>query len=257
MLKIHGLEFAYDHHNVISGLNFEAQSGEVVGIVGPNGSGKTTLFRLILGSYKPSKGSILIDGNDIDQMNSSQRSKLLAGVPQSPDSPQGFTVGDLVMMGRNPYLSLLDWGKPNDFIIAKQALKKTGLSKHINRPLDHLSGGEKQSAFIAMALAQETQILLLDEPTANLDLRNQSMLMSMVHGLSRESDTTIIMAMHDLTLAAQWCDKLVMLLNGSVYAEGPPRTVLTAENIDLVYDTKVEVQYSNPDSVPIIFNKSK
>ncbi len=255
MLRIDELEFAYDTHQVIRGVSFEAHSGEVIGVIGPNGCGKTTLFRLIMGAYKPSKGTISINGQNIDQLSSLDRSELLAYVPQNPDSPQGFTVGELVMMGRNPYLSLIDWGKPEDFVIAEKALLKTGLTDYIDRPLDHLSGGERQSAFIAMAMAQETQLLLLDEPTANLDLRNQAILMSMVYELSRENETTVIMAMHDLTLAAQWCDKLIMLLNGSVFTEGSPEIVLTAENINLVYDTKVEIQYSSEGNRPIIFTK--
>ena len=255
MLKIDELEFAYDTHQVIGGVSFEAHSGEVIGVIGPNGCGKTTLFKLIMGAYKPSKGTISINGQNIDQLSSLDRSELLAYVPQNPDSPQGFTVGELVMMGRNPYLSLIDWGKPEDFVIAEKALLKTGLTDYIDRPLDHLSGGERQSAFIAMAMAQETQLLLLDEPTANLDLRNQAILMSMVYELSRENETTVIMAMHDLTLAAQWCDKFIMLLNGSVFTEGSPEIVLTAENINLVYDTKVEVQYSSESNRPIIFTK--
>lgn len=255
MLKIDELEFAYDTHQVIRGVSFESHSGEVIGVVGPNGCGKTTLFRLIMGAYKPSKGTIFLNGQNIDQLSSLDRSELLAYVPQNPDLPQGFTVGELVMMGRNPYLSLINWGNPEDFVIAEKALLKTGLTDYIDRPLDHLSGGERQSAFIAMALAQETQFILLDEPTANLDLRNQAILMSLVYELSRENETIIIMAMHDLTLAAQWCDKLIMLLNGFVFAEGPPEIVLTAENINLVYDTKVEVQYSSEGNRPIIFTK--
>jgi len=255
MLRIDELDFAYDTHQVIRGVSFEAHSGEVIAVVGANGSGKTTLFKLITGAYKQSKGTIFINDQNTNQLSSWDKSQLIAYVPQNPDSPQGFTVGELVMMGRNPYLSLVDWGNPEDFVIAEKALLKTGLSDYIDRPLDHLSGGELQSAFIAMALAQETEILLLDEPTSNLDLRNQSVLMSMVHQLSRENETTVIMAMHDLTLAAQWCDKLVMLLNGSVFAEGPPEIVLTADNINLVYDTKVEVEYSRKGNKPIIFSK--
>lgn len=255
MLTVNTLKFAYGKRQVIRDLSFEAQSGEVIAVVGPNGCGKTTLFNLIMGAYKPSHGTITVNGQNIDQLSSWQRSQLLACVPQNPDSPEGFTVGELVMMGRNPYLSLIDWGKHEDFVIAEKALLKTGLTDYIDRSLDHLSGGERQSAFIAMALAQQTQVLLLDEPTANLDLRNQAVLMSLIHEISRENETTVIMAMHDLTLAAQWCDKLVMLLNGSVFAEGLPASVLTAENIDLVYDTKVEVQFSKGNNRPIIFNK--
>ncbi|PZC46774.1 MAG: iron complex transport system ATP-binding protein [Chloroflexi bacterium] len=255
MLRIDELEFAYDTHQVIRCVSFEAHSGEVIAVVGANGSGKTTLFNLITGGYKQSKGTIFINDQNTKQLSSWDRSQLIAYVPQNPDPPQGFTVGELVMMGRNPYLSLIDWGKSEDFAIAEKALLKTGLSDYIDQPLDHLSGGELQSAFIAMALAQETEILLLDEPTSNLDLRNQAVLMSMVHQLSRENETTVIMAMHDLTLAAQWCDKLVMLLNGSVFAEGPPEIVLTADNINLVYDTEVEVEYSRKGNKPIIFSK--
>ncbi|MCH2311589.1 MAG: ABC transporter ATP-binding protein [SAR202 cluster bacterium] len=257
MIKVDALEFAYGKQQVISDLSFEANVGEVIAVVGPNGCGKTTLFNLIMGAYKLSGGIITVNGQNIDQLSSWERSQLLACVPQNPDSPQGFTVGELVMMGRNPYMSLIDWGKTEDFFIAEKALSRTGLTDYIDRSIDHLSGGERQSAFIAMALAQETQILLLDEPTANLDLRNQAILMSLIKEISRENQATVIMAMHDLTLAAQWCDKLVMLLNGTVFAEGLPEVILTADNINLVYDTKVEVQYSTEGNIPIIFNKQK
>lgn len=257
MIKIDAIEFAYGKQHVIRDLSFAADAGEVIAVVGPNGCGKTTLFNLIMGSHKLSKGTITVNNKNIDEMSARERSQLLACVPQNLDPPEGFTVGELVMMGRNPYLSLIEWGKPEDFLIAEKALLKTGLTEYIDRPLDYLSGGERQSAFIAMALAQETQILLLDEPTANLDLRNQAILMSLIKETSRQNQTTIIMAMHDLTLAAQWCDKLVMLLNGSVYAEGLPEIVLTVDNINKVYDTIVEVQYSSEGNRPIIFNIEK
>ena len=173
-------------------------------------------------------------------------------VPQNPQLPKGFSVLDLVLMGRNPHLKLLQFEGRRDLEVASRAMELTETSHLATRALDTLSGGERQRAVVAMALAQEAQVMLLDEPTSSLDLAHQTGVMDLVKGIHRERGGAVLIAMHDLTLAAQYCHRLVMLAEGRSFAEGPPRDVLTEDNVSRVYGAEVRVLPHPVGGTPVV-----
>ena len=227
-------------------------NGDLVGIVGPNGSGKTTLLRLVTGVLSPQSGKILVDGADLTTLSTKQRARLVSIVPQDPQLPLSYTVLDLVLMGRNPHLKLLQWEGRRDLEIAIHAMEMTGIDHLAGRAIGTLSGGERQRAVVAMALAQEAPVMLLDEPTSSLDLSHQSRVMDLVRKAQRERGGSVLVAMHDLNLAAQYCDRLVMLSNGRCYVDGVPGDVLTPEHIYNVYGVRVAVLSHPVTGVPVV-----
>ena len=239
MLRAEGLRFGYGAEVVLDGVGLEVGRGELVGLVGPNGSGKTTLLRVISGVLRASAGRVSVDGREVVDLKPGDRARLVSVVPQNPQLPDGFTVMDLVLIARNSHLKLLQWEGRGDLEAAKRAMEATSTLGLADRSLGAISGGERQRAVVAMALAQDTPVMLLDEPTSNLDLAHQTGIMDLVVRLMEERGTAVLVAMHDLTLAAQYCDRLIMLSEGRCYAAGPPSEVLTAENIEAVYGTEV------------------
>ena len=252
MLTVRGLKFSYRGSAVLNGLDLDVREGEMVGVVGPNGAGKTTLLRLVTGVLRSSGGRILMGGADMGALSPSERARLVSVVPQNPELPLSFSVLDLVMMGRNPHLRLLQWEGRGDLEIATRAMEVTETGHLAGRSLGTLSGGERQRAVVAMALAQEAPFLLLDEPTSNLDLAHQTRVMDMVRDVQRRRGGGVLLAMHDLTLAAQYCDRLVLLADGRCYAEGAPGTVLTRESIARVYGTEVHVLSHPQGGTPVV-----
>jgi len=233
------IHFSYGKRVVLQGLELSVGKGEMLGLVGPNGSGKTTLLRIISAVCKPQRGQVYLAGQPLCALRPRDRARLVATVPQNPAVPPGFTALEVVLMGRNPHLSLLQWEGPKDFKISRRVMELTETWEFRNRLLSSLSGGERQRVFMARALAQETPLLLLDEPTANLDVGYQTAIMDMVERIRQEAQVTVITAIHDLTLAARYCDRLVMLREGKIAAQGLPREVLTPESIEKVYNTRV------------------
>jgi iron complex transport system ATP-binding protein len=252
MLSVQGIRFSYGDTQVIGGLDLQVGDGELVGLVGPNGSGKTTLLRLISGVLRPLGGRVLIDGADLARLSSNRRARLVSVVPQNPQLPLSFSVAELVLMGRNPHLGLLQWEGPRDVDIATSAMEATKTRHLAGRRLATLSGGERQRAVVAMALAQEAPVLLLDEPTSSLDLAHQTRVMDMVSSIQKERGGAVLVAMHDLTLAGRYCSRLVMLADGRSYAEGPPGAVLTAQNISDVYGAEVCVLPHPVGGTPVV-----
>ena len=241
MLVVDNLHFAYKDTRILNGLYLEANEGELVGIVGPNGAGKSTLLRLISGVLKPSLGRVSVSGVDLASLKPAQRARLVSVVPQNPQLPLHFKLLDLVLMGRNPHLRLLEWEGGRDLEISRKAMELTDTWRLADRFVGSLSGGERQRGLVAMALAQEAPVLLLDEPTSSLDLAHQTGIMDLVRDVQRQRSGTIVVAMHDLTLAAQYSDRLIMLAEGRSYIEGSPKSVLTRENISEVYGANVVV----------------
>jgi iron complex transport system ATP-binding protein len=239
LLKVDGLRFGYGFETVLDGVGLEVGRGELVGLVGPNGSGKTTLLRVISGVLAASAGRVSVDGQDLAGLKASARARLVSVVPQNPQLPEGFTVRELVLMARNSHLKLLEWEGRGDVDRATRAMEETSTLELADRALGKVSGGERQRAVVAMALAQDAPVMLLDEPTSNLDLAHQTGIMDLVVRLMEERGTAVLVAMHDLTLAAQYCDRLVMLSEGRGFAVGSPSEVLTAANIEAVYGTEV------------------
>lgn len=216
-------------------------AGEVVGLVGPNGSGKTTLIRVVTGVIRPGSGHVTIAGRDINHMRQVELARLIAVVPQEPVLPPAFTGLACVLMGRTPHLRLLQNEGASDLEAARRAMLATDTWSLTDRLLGELSGGERQRVVVARALAQETPILLLDEPTAHLDLGHQANVLDLMRRFARDESKAVLAVVHDLTLAARYCDRLVMLRGGSVVATGTPGEVLTSERLRDVYGVSVEV----------------
>ena len=229
--------------HVLDAVSLEVQRGAIVGLLGPNGSGKTTLLRIVSGVLKPLAGRVWLDGRPIEQLSRRDLARRIAVVPQETHSTFDFSVLDMVLMGRYPHLGPFALEGAADQAIARDALGVTGTAAFETRAFATLSGGEKQRVVIASALAQASDMLLLDEPTAALDLRYQFEITLLLRRLNAERGTTMIVSTHDLNLAAALCERIVLLKQGRVLAQGPTRETLTAENIRLLYDVDADVQF--------------
>ena len=245
MIELENVSLGYDHRVILRDVNMKAKPGQILGLVGPNGSGKSTLIKGMTRVIDLLSGRILIDGRDIRTIKRDELARLVATVPQSPALPAAFTAFEVVLMGRTPHLGLLRYEGASDLAIAWQAMDATNTQSFAERRVSELSGGERQRLIIARALAQQPKAMLLDEPTANLDINHQVEILNLVKTLCQEQSLTVIIALHDLNLAAQYCDWLVMLNGGRVYAEGTPPDILTAANIKKVYGAEVFV-YPHP-----------
>ena len=239
MIELKNISLGYNGWTVLNNMTLKAVSGGLLGLIGPNGSGKSTVIKGMTRVINPYSGHIFIDGRDVESMKREELARLVATVPQNPVLPQAFTVFEVVLMGRTPHLGLLRYEGKEDMIIAWRAMEATQTESLAERRVGELSGGERQRVVIARALTQQPKIILLDEPTAHLDINHQTEILDLVKRLCLEQSLTVIAALHDLNLAAQYCDWLVMLNGGSVYTEGKPQDVLTAQNIKEVYGVEV------------------
>ena len=225
---------------VIDDVSLDIGPGEWVGLIGPNGAGKSTLLEAIAGLVH-STGSIMVEGRELAELSVSARARRVALVPQTPIMPSGMPVIDYVMLGRAPHLGRFGAESELDISVANAALDQLHLIPFARRSVDELSGGERQRVVIARALAQSTSILLLDEPTSALDVGVRMEVLDHIDTVRRDSRLTVVSAVHDLTLAAQFCDRLVMLAAGAIVAEGAPESVLTADTIGRHYGARVRV----------------
>jgi len=216
--------------------------GALVGVLGPNGSGKTTLLRLMSGTRTPTEGSVLLDGRPLHRIPRRELARVLAIVPQETHLAFDYSVMEMVLMGRHPHLGLFEVEGPSDIAVARAALVSTGTADLEDRDFNTLSGGEKQRVIIAAALAQASDVLLLDEPTASLDLGYQLEIAALLDGLNRERGITMVVSTHDLNLAATLCRELILLRAGRVLAAGPTERVLTPQNIRALYDVEADVR---------------
>jgi len=245
MIELDDVSLGYNHKVVLSDVSMKAGPGQILGLVGPNGSGKSTLIKGMTGVIDLFSGHIFIDGHDIVTIKADKLARIIATVPQSPALPGAFTAFEVVLMGRTPHLGLLRYEGGKDLSIAWQAMEATHTQSFAERRVSELSGGERQRLVIARALTQQPKAMLLDEPTANLDINHQVEILNLVKSLCLEQSLTVIIAIHDLNLAAQYCDWMVMLNGGKVYAKGTPLDILTAPNIKMVYGAEVCV-YPHP-----------
>jgi iron complex transport system ATP-binding protein len=241
MLSLRGVHVAYGPREVLKGVDLEVAAGEVVGLVGPNGSGKTTLLKAVTGVVSIRAGEVLLAGESASDLNARDRARRVAIVPQSPTLPMGFTALDAVVMGRTPHLGFFEHETAADHRRADEALATVGAGLLARRRVDELSGGEKQHVVIARALVQETPLLLLDEPTANLDIGHQMAIARLLRRLASQRGVAVLAALHDLTLASLYCDRLVLMAGGLVLATGSPAEVLTRENVQLAYGAETVV----------------
>ncbi len=250
-LEIIHLSACYGKHRVLHGVDLTLPRGEVMALVGPNGAGKTTLLRVLSGTLQPCSGTVQWEGMDLLALSPRERAQLVAVVPQARDLPVAFTVEQAVTLGRTPYLSWLGAPGPRDRQAVEQALAETDLLPLAARRLAQLSGGEQQRVLLARALAQETPILLLDEPTTHLDLRHQANILRLIQQFSRERGLTVLMVIHDLNLAAHFADRVALLDHGVVLAVDKPEAVLTTDRIAEVYHTSVNVLHI-PQGHPVV-----
>lgn len=226
---------------VVDGVTVRLAAGALTGILGPNGSGKTTLLRLLSGTRRPTSGRVRLDERSLDELSRRDIARQIAVVPQETELAFEYTAIEIVLMGRHPHLGLFAVEGPDDIRIAQDAMASTGTSHLANRAFHQLSGGEKQRVVIAAALAQSATLLLLDEPTASLDLGYQLEVSSLLERLNREQGVTMALSTHDLNFAASICRELILMRDGRVIATGATADVLTPENVQRLYDVEADV----------------
>ncbi|WP_321416847.1 ABC transporter ATP-binding protein [uncultured Desulfobacter sp.] len=233
MLQVDALSFGYKKRTILTDISLNVHKGQMVSIVGPNGTGKTTLIKCLAGIQRPRGGSILINGKDAFGMHRREHARCVGYVPQSSPSKFPIIVFEAVLMGRRPYIT---W-KPTqiDFEKTAQVIESMNLKDIALRDFDKLSGGQKQKVMLARAIAQDTDVLLLDEPTSNLDLKHQLEVLEMISSLVETNQMAAVLAMHDLNLASRFSHRMVMMKEGQVLCSGTPSEVMTPENISTVY----------------------
>lgn len=247
MLRAHDVSFAYGRgraeRQVLHGVSVDVGPGRIVGLLGPNGSGKTTLLRVLAGVLRPSSGDVTLDGRPMAELSRRDVARRLAVVPQETHSTFDFSVLDMVLMGRYPHLGPFSLEDAADLRIARDALAATGTDAFADRAFSTLSGGEKQRVVIASALAQASDALLLDEPTASLDVGYQLEIAALLKRLNSGRRTAMIVSTHDLNLAASLCDHVVLLHSGRVLAQGDTSSTLTPEHVRALYGVDADVQF--------------
>ncbi len=240
VLSVSELSVDLGGSEIISSVSLTAETGELVGLVGPNGAGKTTLLGAIQGLITPTAGSVTVDGEPVSSLSARQRGRRIASVPQETGLSFSFPVEQAVAMGRNPHIGRFGTAGEADHQAVQAALEKTNLSTFVDRPVTELSGGERQRVLLARAFAQDAPLLLLDEPTANLDINHAINTLDLVRSVVDEGKTAIA-AIHDLDLAARYCDRLVLLVDGELLAVGTPESVLTPERLEIAFDVETVI----------------
>lgn len=249
MLRIENLNFSYNGRLVLNNISLNTEPGDFLGIVGPNGSGKSTLLRNIDGILKPKNGEIYIDEKNQESLNRREIAKLIGYVPQKEGNIFPITVFETVLLGRKPHINWKETKK--DKQIVAETLEKLHLGDFALRDINQLSGGERQKVYIARALVQRPKMLLLDEPTANLDLKHQIEVLDLLLE-TKKKGVTIIIAIHDLNLALRYCDRFIILSNGKVFASGK-QEIINKKNIEMVYGVKVDVLNKDGQKIIIPF----
>jgi iron complex transport system ATP-binding protein len=236
-LELEKIGFRYDSDWVIRAVSLTVQQSEFLGIIGPNGSGKTTLLKVMNGILQPQEGRVQLSGLDLKCMDKRALARIVAAVPQDTSVIFPFSVREVVLMGRYPHLGFLAFEGENDSEIADAAMRMTGMIALGDRGIHELSGGERQRVLIARALAQQPEIILLDEPTAFQDIKHQVDFFHLIRDLNRKQGLTVIAVTHDVNLASSYCDRLVLLKRGAIHVVGRPDQVITEQNLLDVYET--------------------
>lgn len=241
LISVDQVSFAYGAIEAVKDLSFSVAKGEVFGLLGPNGSGKSTVVRLLSRVLTPRSGCVSLASRDLGTYSREELARQVAVVPQETAIELPFSVLEVVLMGRSPHLGRFGFERPEDLSIARRAMEQTGVYDLATREIHELSGGERQRVILAKALAQEPRVLLLDEPTAFLDIKHQVEVYDLVKTLSRQNGLTVVAILHDLNLAALYCDRLALLKSGRLFCLGTPEQVLTYTNIKAVYETEVYI----------------
>ncbi|WP_028591536.1 ABC transporter ATP-binding protein [Paenibacillus massiliensis] len=256
-LDIRDLTISYGGDPVIEGLDLELLAGKITVFVGSNGCGKSTLLRTVARLLRPQQGSVLLDGKDLLQMPTKEVARKLAILPQGPTAPEGLTVLQLARQGRYPHQSWLKQWSREDERVVREALDKTGMSVYAERTVDSLSGGQRQRAWIAMTLAQDTDWLLLDEPTTYLDLAHQIEILDLLFELNEREGRTVVMVLHDLNLACRYAHHIVAVHDKSVWTEGPPEIVLTKDMVQAVFGLSCQIDTDPIFGTPLVIPHGK
>lgn len=256
MIGIQNLSFAYLEELVVDRVSLSIADGEFVGIIGPNGAGKSTLLKLIDGILQAKEGEIKLQSKPLHEYTRRQMAKMIGFVPQNFSTAFSYSVNDIVLMGRYPHLSAFASESANDYRIAERSMQSTDVWQLRQRQFGELSGGEKQRVVLASALAQEPQILLLDEPTSSLDIKYQYQFYSILQQLQQSRGLTIVVVTHDINLAARYCGRLILLKNGKVVDDGAPEKVITKKMMESVYEVEVEVLQHPQDGKPLLTLKA-
>jgi len=256
ILEVSGVACAYDGRDVLSDVTLRVAPGEFVAVAGPNGSGKSTLLRAMSRVLRPRLGSALLDGCDLYAIPAAQSARAIGVVPQEAPLDFDFTVEEVVLMGRSPHLGRFQSEGERDRAVVREALERTGLGELRRRSVRELSGGERQRVILARAFAQEPQVLLLDEPTAHLDLAYQAQVLRIAKSLRDEKKTAVLATLHDLNLAAAFADRLVLLSGGKVAAAGTPKEVLVEPVLRAVFGPEVTVRVHPNTGGPLVLVRS-
>ena len=251
-LRAEAVRLADGGRVVVDGLDLDVFGGTITAVVGPNGCGKSTLLRALGRLMKIRGGHVLLDGERIDRMSTRQVAKVLGVLPQAPVAPEGLSVADLVARGRHPHQAWYRQWSSDDEAVVAEALRWTGMFDLADRPVDELSGGQRQRVWISMALAQGTDLLLLDEPTTFLDLAHQVDVLDLVERLHAETGRTVVMVLHDLNLAARYAQRLVAMKDGAIAAQGDPADVLTEDLLAEVFELDARVVTDPVAGTPMV-----
>ena len=251
-LRIENATLGYPHRTVLHEITLSVDPGEILAVVGPNSVGKSTLIKGASGILPLEKGSIRVNGRELCAIPPSERARLVAVVPQATNLPETFTAYNVVLLGRTPYLKWLGREGQSDQEAAQQAMERTNTAHLADRPVGELSGGEQQRVLVARALTQASEVLLLDEPTAHLDLKHQDDVLKLVYSLAREQALTVMITLHDLNLVARYADRVALLSNGRIRKIGMPEEVLTPEELAAVYGIAVHVTAHPLHGTPIV-----
>ncbi|MFC1624118.1 ABC transporter ATP-binding protein [Candidatus Omnitrophota bacterium] len=252
LLKVDRLFGGYGKESILKEISFCVEKGDFLGIIGPNGSGKSTLLRLMSRVLSPQDGAISFESKDIAKKRLKELCRKIAFVPQETLISFSFSVWEIVLMGRIPHLGRLQLEGKSDFIIAEKSLSLTDSLQLKQKKIDQLSAGERQRVIISKALAQEPILLLLDEPTSHLDIGHQVEILDLLKKLNRGTNLTIVMVLHDLNLASEYCNNIILLNEGRIFKKGTPSDILTYQNIETVYKTIVVVDKNPLSSKPYV-----
>ena len=252
MLEIIKCSIQFDEAQILKQVSLAVNAGEIYGIIGPNGSGKTTLLRAISGILKPKQGSICVNGKELQTLSVQERARWIASVPQAKSLPANFTAQEVVEFGRTPYLQWTGYPSQQDKQMVEEAMQATNTLHLSKRRVNELSGGEQQRLLLARAIAQATPILLLDEPITYLDLKHQITILQQIAQLVQDRKLAVLITLHDLNWAAQFCHKIGILSDGNLIAQGKPEEVLDESTLSQVYQTDVKIMPYPGNGKPLI-----
>lgn len=254
VLEFFSAAIGYPDRDVLEDVNLTLEAGEVLALVGPNGVGKSSLVKAASGILTPQAGRIEVDGRDVLTMEPGERARWIGVVPQAVKVPPVFTARQVVLMGRTPYMGWLDREGEADHELAEEAMRRTFTLSLADRMMGELSGGEQQRVLVARSLAQAPRVLLLDEPTAHLDLRHQDEVLQLVRKAARQDNIAVLIALHDLNLVARYSDRVALLSDGTVKHKGLPREVLTPERLAKAYGVKIHVMDHPLHGTPLVLS---